>query len=81
MLIFKNILAFIICVPFWGGVIWLMSVAMEFLINLIDSIEEHGILYLIKGLVGFIVSIIVPSFGICLGLGVWLLAEQIFAIG
>lgn len=74
MSIIKNILAFISCVPFWAVLVWLYSNAMDFLVNAVDSMEDTGVLMIIKPIAGLVVSF--PTVFICLGVTLWALAEH-----
>ena len=44
----KTILAVIACTPIWLLLIWLMEAAMDYLTNLIDTIDDRGLFILIK---------------------------------
>ena len=76
----KTILAVIACTPIWLLLIWLMEAAMDYLTNLIDTIDDRGLFLLIKPVGMFIFSTIVPVFIITIGLLVWIIAEQLFRL-
>ena len=53
---------------------------MDYLTNLIDTIDDRGLFLLIKPVGMFIFSTIVPVFIITIGLLVWIIAEQLFRL-
>ena len=74
------ILALLTCAPFWALLIWLFAKAMDFLVGIVDSMEDTGVLIIIKPITGLVVSFVVPMVFICLGISLWAWAEQIFGI-
>ena len=78
----EYILSVIICLPIWGGLIYLLTVTLDLICEWFETLRlgESNLPSLLLGPIYFAVICIIPCITIALGLMAWFLVTSLFGL-